>query len=87
VKNASGSVLLSLDLPDGGPKAVKAAQAEFDRVANEVARLQGEKSDTRRALELAKKADRAAYAAELAKDFDALPGTCRWERPECESCA
>jgi hypothetical protein len=76
MRNSGGSAVLSLDLPKAGrPKAVQKALDEFDRVATEVARLQGEKRESREVLERAKKEDRADYAARLAKDFDAEPRT------------
>jgi hypothetical protein len=75
MKDSGGKPVLRLDLPAPRPKTVETQLAEFDRVATEVARLQGEKRETRQELELARKADRAEYAARLAQDFDAEPTT------------
>jgi hypothetical protein len=73
MKDSNGNPILSLALPAGAPAKVKKAQAEFDRVATEVARLHGVRSDARGELEAAVRLDAREYAQRLAVDMNAVP--------------
>jgi hypothetical protein len=75
VRDSTGRVVLRLPLPEPRPKGLSKIEAEFDKYADECARLQVEKRGLKAELVRAQEADAEAYAKALASTYDAEPQT------------